>query len=305
MAIVLVAETVVVYVFVTVFLINESVAVCEEVVDAVVVIVDVLEINGDPECVEDAVCVFEIEDEADTVVVFTIVSVIKGDRDPEILVVDVLETELEPERVVELLCVFDIIELTESVGLCVFDLDARELSVYDGVPVVDDDIVGVSVGAGIDVRVVVEVIVTELHADRLEVAEILTDTGTVFDILDVTEEDAVPVSVLETRMEAVTVGDGNRGVNVIRVEYDIVGHAVDVLLGLEVCVKFDDDVDDPVIVGHAEDDFVPIEDRVFVGLVVPVLEDVTVFDIVDEPVIVLEVVIEAVRVAEVFIVRVI
>ena len=94
-----------------------SVAVCEEVVDAVVVIVCVLEPTEDLESVGEADWVLEIEEDAETVDVLPGVHVIRGVRVPEILVVEVFETDIEPERVAELVCVFDMIELKEYVGV--------------------------------------------------------------------------------------------------------------------------------------------------------------------------------------------
>lgn len=94
-----------------------SVAVCEEVVDAVVVIVCVLEPTEDLESVGEAEWVLEIEEDAETVDVLPGVHVIRGVRVPEILVVEVFETDIEPERVAELVCVFDMIELKEYVGV--------------------------------------------------------------------------------------------------------------------------------------------------------------------------------------------
>lgn len=94
-----------------------SVAVCEEVVDAVVVIVCVLEPTEDLESVGEADWVLEIEVDAETVDVLPGVHVMRGVRVPEILVVEVFETDIEPERVAELVCVFDSIELKEYVGV--------------------------------------------------------------------------------------------------------------------------------------------------------------------------------------------
>lgn len=94
-----------------------SVAVCEEVVDAVVVIVCVFEPTEDLESVGEADWVLEIEEDAETVDVLPGVHVIRGVRVPEILVVEVFETDIEPERVAELVCVFDMIELKEYVGV--------------------------------------------------------------------------------------------------------------------------------------------------------------------------------------------
>jgi len=94
-----------------------SVAVCEEVVDAVVVIVCVLEPTEDLERVGEADWVLEIEVDAETVEVLPGVHVIRGVRVPEILVVEVFETEVEPDKVGELVSVFDIMELKEYVGV--------------------------------------------------------------------------------------------------------------------------------------------------------------------------------------------
>jgi hypothetical protein len=94
-----------------------SVAVCEEVVDAVVVIVCVLEPTEDLERVGEEDWVLEIEVDAETVEVLPGVHVIRGVRVPEILVVEVFETEVEPDKVGELVSVFDIMELKEYVGV--------------------------------------------------------------------------------------------------------------------------------------------------------------------------------------------
>jgi hypothetical protein len=104
-------------VFVTVFLTKLSVAVCEEVVEAVVVIVCVLEPTEDLERLGEADWVLEIELDEETVEVLRWVHVITGVCVPEILAVDVFETEVEPERVAELVCVFEVIELNEYVGV--------------------------------------------------------------------------------------------------------------------------------------------------------------------------------------------
>jgi hypothetical protein len=96
------AETEGVYEFVTVFLTKLSVAVCDEVVECVEVIVIVLEPTGDLETVGDALCVLEIEADAETVLVLYIVLVSIGEVERVLRLVDVLDVELDPELVEEL-----------------------------------------------------------------------------------------------------------------------------------------------------------------------------------------------------------
>ena len=102
-------------------------AVWEEVVECVEVIVGVLEPTGDLECVGEAVCVLDIEAEAETVDVSKGVNVNAGVRVTEILVVDVLETDLEPVSVGELDCVFDNAGLNEFVRDWIPEFEIREL----------------------------------------------------------------------------------------------------------------------------------------------------------------------------------
>ena len=97
-----VAETEEVYVFVTVFLTKLSVAVCDEVVECVEVIVDVLEMTEDLEIVGEADRVLETEVDPETVNDILGVNVITELRVPEILVVDVLDIELDLVFVEEL-----------------------------------------------------------------------------------------------------------------------------------------------------------------------------------------------------------
>lgn len=78
------ADTDGVYEFVTVFLTKLSVLVCEEVVEPVEVIVEVLVNGGDLDTVGDADCVLETEDDADIVLVLYIVLVSIIDADGEL-----------------------------------------------------------------------------------------------------------------------------------------------------------------------------------------------------------------------------
>ena len=75
----------------TVFLMKLSVAVCEEVVECVEVRVLVLEPTGDLDNVGEALCVFEIEADAETVDVILGVNVIKLVPVPETVAVDVFD----------------------------------------------------------------------------------------------------------------------------------------------------------------------------------------------------------------------
>lgn len=74
------------------------------------------------------------------------------------------------------------------------------------------------------------------------------------------------------------------------------------MLALELIVRLPDEVEDDVIAELRDDVLDTIDDLVYVGLVVPVLEDVIVLDIEADPVIVFELVIEGVKVEVVLIV---
>lgn len=82
----------------------------------------------------------------------------------------------------------------------------------------------------------------------------------------------------------------------------MVGQAVEVLLGLVLIVELPLDVEEAVTVAVVECDLVPRAEAESVGVDDPVLEDVAVLEIEEDPVIVLELVIEEVRVNVVLIV---
>ena len=120
-------ETEEVYEFVTVFLTKLSVAVCEEVVECVEVIVFVLEPTDDLEIVGEADLVLVTEADAETVLVLYIVLVTIGLDDKLLRLVDVLDIELDLVFVGELVWDFDAIELKEFVCVWTWDLDTLEL----------------------------------------------------------------------------------------------------------------------------------------------------------------------------------
>ena len=208
------AETDGVYEFVTVFLTKLSVAVWEEVVECVEVIVDVLEPTGDLETVGEADWVLETEAEAEIVLVLYIVLVSIGDVERELRLVDVLDIELEPVFVEELVSDFEPMELKEFVSVWTWDLDALGEPEYEDVLEDDGVNVGVTVGTGIDVNFADDVNVAELHAEIIEVLECVGVDESDRVPLDDAEDVGVWVCVLETCIEEVTVAVWNLGVNV-------------------------------------------------------------------------------------------
>ena len=208
------AETEGVYELVTVFLTKLSVAVWEEVVECVEVIVCVLEATGDLETVGEALCVLETEGEDETVDVLYILLVTRGDDDRLLRAVDVLDIKVDLVFVGELVSDFEAIELKEFVSVWTWDLDTLDEPEYEDVLEEEAVNVGVTVGMGIAVNFPEDVNVAVLHWEYLAVteavAEIVDDRVTLGD----TEDVAVLVCVFETRIEPDTVAVWNLGVNV-------------------------------------------------------------------------------------------
>ena len=104
-------------------------AVWDDVVECVDVSVLVLEPTGDLECVGDAVCVFEIEADAETVDVILGVNDMAAVPVPETVEVDVFDWELDFVFVGEVVWDLEPMELKEFVRVWIWDLDSLEVSV--------------------------------------------------------------------------------------------------------------------------------------------------------------------------------